>query len=83
MHVRLRLFGKPETIMVVESKLTKIDHFRLLIRDKFDVDPKIQRLIYGGKEVMYFIRFLPYICILYLYTIIISGLLMNKLKHSE
>ncbi|KAG6459380.1 hypothetical protein O3G_MSEX011347 [Manduca sexta] len=49
MHVRVRIFGKPDTIVVVESKLTKIDQFRKIIRDKFDVQPKLQRLFYGGK----------------------------------
>lgn len=51
MHVRVRLFGKPDTIVVVESKLTKIEQFRKIIRDKFDVDQKLQRLFYGGKLV--------------------------------
>ncbi|XP_041987386.1 E3 ubiquitin-protein ligase UHRF1-like [Aricia agestis] len=49
MHVRVRKFGKPDTIVVVESKLTKIDQFRRIIKDKFDVEPKLQRLFYGGK----------------------------------
>ncbi|KAL4717783.1 hypothetical protein ACJJTC_000932 [Scirpophaga incertulas] len=49
MHVRVRLFGKPDTIVVVESKLTKIDHFCKIIQEKFDVEPKNQRLFYGGK----------------------------------
>ncbi|XP_047544031.1 E3 ubiquitin-protein ligase UHRF1-like [Vanessa atalanta] len=49
MHVRIRIFGKPDAIVVVESKLTKIDQFRRIIRDKFDVEPKLQRLFYGGK----------------------------------
>lgn len=43
------MLGKPDTIVVVESKLTKIDHFRKILRDKFDVQPKLQRLFYGGK----------------------------------
>lgn len=51
MHVRIRMLGKPDTIVVVESKLTKIDHFRKILRDKFDVQPKLQRLFYGGKLV--------------------------------
>ncbi|XP_053623803.1 E3 ubiquitin-protein ligase UHRF1-like [Plodia interpunctella] len=49
MHVRVRLFGKPDAIVVVESKLTKIDQFRRIIKEKFDVQPKLQRLFYGGK----------------------------------
>ncbi|XP_021188039.3 E3 ubiquitin-protein ligase UHRF1 [Helicoverpa armigera] len=49
MHVRIRIFGKPDTIVVVESKLTKIDQFRRVIKDKFGVQPKLQRLFYGGK----------------------------------
>ncbi|XP_011568402.3 E3 ubiquitin-protein ligase UHRF1 [Plutella xylostella] len=49
MHVRVRLIGKPEAIVVVESKLTKIEQFRKIIRDKFNVEPKLQRLLYGGK----------------------------------
>lgn len=49
MHVRIRVFGRPDTIVVVESKLTKIEQFRRIIRDKFDVEPKLQRLFYGGK----------------------------------
>ncbi|XP_013184973.1 E3 ubiquitin-protein ligase UHRF1 [Amyelois transitella] len=49
MHVRVRFFGKPDTIVVVESKLTKIDQFRRIIKEKFDVEPKLQRLFYGGK----------------------------------
>ncbi|XP_063837600.1 E3 ubiquitin-protein ligase UHRF1-like [Ostrinia nubilalis] len=49
MHVRVRIFGKPDTIVVVESKLTKIEQFRKIIKDKFDVQPKLQRLLYGGK----------------------------------
>lgn len=53
MHVRVRIFGKPDTIVVVESKLTKIDQFRKIIRDKFDVDLKLQRLFYGGKLVRF------------------------------
>lgn len=51
MHVRVRIFGKPDTIVVVESKLTKIEQFRKIIKDKFDVQPKLQRLLYGGKLV--------------------------------
>lgn len=51
MHVRVRIPGRPETIVVVESKLTKIELFRRVIRNKFDVDPKLQRLFYGGKLV--------------------------------
>lgn len=51
MHVRVRLIGKPEAIVVVESKLTKIEQFRKIIRDKFNVEPKLQRLLYGGKLV--------------------------------
>ncbi|CAB3258852.1 unnamed protein product [Arctia plantaginis] len=49
MHVRVRIFGKPDTIVVVESKLTKIDQFRRIVKDKFGVQPKLQRLFYGGK----------------------------------
>ncbi|XP_045458310.1 E3 ubiquitin-protein ligase UHRF1-like [Melitaea cinxia] len=49
MHVRVRIFGKPDTIVVVESKLTKIEQFRRIIRDKFDIETKLQRLFYGGK----------------------------------
>ncbi|KAH9643541.1 hypothetical protein HF086_016748 [Spodoptera exigua] len=49
MHVRIRIFGKPDTVVVVESKLTKIDQFRRIIKEKFDVPPKLQRLFYGGK----------------------------------
>ncbi|CAG9782394.1 unnamed protein product [Diatraea saccharalis] len=49
MHVRVRIFGKPDTIVVVESKLTKIDQFRKIVSEKFDVAPKLQRLFYGGK----------------------------------
>ncbi|KAJ2954656.1 hypothetical protein O0L34_g2952 [Tuta absoluta] len=49
MHVRVRVFGKPDTIVVVESKLTKIDQFRRIVKDKFNVDIKQQRLFYGGK----------------------------------
>ncbi|KAJ8737282.1 hypothetical protein PYW07_000553 [Mythimna separata] len=49
MHVRIRIFGKPDTVVVVESKLTKIDQFRRVIKEKFDVQPKLQRLFYGGK----------------------------------
>lgn len=51
MHVRVRIFGKPDTIVVVESKLTKIDQFRRIVKDKFGVQPKLQRLFYGGKLV--------------------------------
>lgn len=51
MHIRLRVIGKPEMIVVVESKLTKIDQLRRLVRDKVDVEPKLQRLFYGGKEL--------------------------------
>lgn len=51
MHVRIRIFGKPDTVVVVESKLTKIDQFRRVIKEKFDVQPKLQRLFYGGKLV--------------------------------
>lgn len=53
MHVRVRMFGKPDAIVVVESKLTKIDKFRDLIKDKFNVEPKLQRLFYGGKLVSF------------------------------
>ncbi|KAM3968509.1 E3 ubiquitin-protein ligase UHRF1 [Aphomia sociella] len=49
MHVRVRIFGKPDAIVVVESKLTKIDQFRKIIKEKFHVDLKLQRLFYGGK----------------------------------
>ncbi|CAG4983934.1 unnamed protein product [Parnassius apollo] len=49
MHVRVRTFGKPDTIVVVESKLTKIELFRKIVKEKFDVDPNVQRLFYGGK----------------------------------
>lgn len=56
MHVRVRLFGKPDTIVVVDSKLTKIDQFRRIIRDKFNVEPKLQRLFYGGKLVSKYIK---------------------------
>ncbi|XP_075990910.1 E3 ubiquitin-protein ligase UHRF1-like [Anticarsia gemmatalis] len=49
MHVRIRIFGKPDTIVVVESKLTKVEQFRRIIKDKFGVVPKLQRLFYGGK----------------------------------
>ncbi|CAG4977879.1 unnamed protein product [Colias eurytheme] len=49
MHVRVRFFGKPDTIVVVDSKLTKIEKFRSIIKDKFNVEPKLQRLFYGGK----------------------------------
>ncbi|XP_032527455.2 E3 ubiquitin-protein ligase UHRF1-like [Danaus plexippus] len=49
MHVRVRMFGKPDTIVVVESKLTKLQQFRRIIKEKFDVEPKLQRLFYGGK----------------------------------
>ncbi|XP_034839518.1 E3 ubiquitin-protein ligase UHRF1-like [Maniola hyperantus] len=49
MHVRVRFYGHPEAILVVESKLTKIEQFRRVVRDKFKVEPKLQRLIYGGK----------------------------------
>ncbi|CAH2985650.1 unnamed protein product [Chilo suppressalis] len=49
MHVRVRIFGKPDTIVVVESKLTKIDQFRKIVSEKFNVAPKLQRLFYGGK----------------------------------
>ncbi|XP_059059747.1 E3 ubiquitin-protein ligase UHRF1-like [Achroia grisella] len=49
MHVRVRTFGKPDTIVVVESKLTKIDQFRKIVKEKFNVNPKLQRLFYGGK----------------------------------
>ncbi|XP_049885091.1 E3 ubiquitin-protein ligase UHRF1-like [Pectinophora gossypiella] len=49
MHVRVRVFGKPDNIVVVDSKLTKIEHFRRIIKDKFKVDIKLQRLFYGGK----------------------------------
>lgn len=51
MHVRVRIFGKPDTIVVVESKLTNIEKFRRIIRDKFDIETKLQRLFYGGKLV--------------------------------
>lgn len=51
MHVRIRIFGKPDTVVVVESKLTKIDQFRRIVKEKFDVPPKLQRLFYGGKLV--------------------------------
>lgn len=51
MHVRVRIFGKPDTIVVVESKLTNIEQFRRIIRDKFDIETKLQRLFYGGKLV--------------------------------
>lgn len=51
MHVRVRVSGKPDTIVVVESKLTKIEKFRRIIEDKLDVDVKLQRLLYGGKLV--------------------------------
>lgn len=51
MHVRVRMFGKPDTIVVVESKLTKLQQFRRIIKEKFDVEPKLQRLFYGGKLV--------------------------------
>lgn len=54
MHVRVRMFGKPDTILVVDSKLTKIDEFRRLLSDKFDIQPKLQRLFYGGKLVSLF-----------------------------
>ncbi|XP_045779852.1 E3 ubiquitin-protein ligase UHRF1-like [Maniola jurtina] len=49
MHVRVRFFGHPEAVLVVESKLTKIEQFRRVVREKFQVEPKLQRLIYGGK----------------------------------
>lgn len=51
MHVRIRVSGKSDTIVVVESKLTKIEKFRRIIKDKFDIDVKLQRLFYGGKLV--------------------------------
>lgn len=70
MHVRVRVFGKPDTIVVVESKLTKIEHFRKLIKDKFNVDPKCQRLFYGGKLVSFLV---------YLFKLIVyfANLLLN------
>ncbi|KPJ15503.1 E3 ubiquitin-protein ligase UHRF1 [Papilio machaon] len=49
MHVRIRTFGKPDSVVVVESKLTKIEKFRRIISEKFDIEPKSQRLFYGGK----------------------------------
>ncbi|XP_045784907.1 E3 ubiquitin-protein ligase UHRF1-like [Maniola jurtina] len=49
MHVRVRFFGYPDAILVVESKLTKIEQFRRVIEETFKVEPKLQRLIYGGK----------------------------------
>ncbi|XP_068626889.1 E3 ubiquitin-protein ligase UHRF1-like [Battus philenor] len=49
MHVRVRINGKPDCIVVVESKLTKIEQLRKIIRQKFDVEPQMQRLFYGGK----------------------------------
>ncbi|XP_026756776.2 E3 ubiquitin-protein ligase UHRF1-like [Galleria mellonella] len=49
MHVRVRMLGKPDTIVAVESRLTKIDGFRKVIKEKFGVLPKLQRLLYGGK----------------------------------
>lgn len=52
MYARVRMFGKPDTIVVVESKLTKVDQFRRLLRDKFNIQPKLQHLFYGGKLVI-------------------------------
>ncbi|XP_063392583.1 E3 ubiquitin-protein ligase UHRF1-like [Cydia fagiglandana] len=49
MHVRVRIFGKPDTVVAVNSKLTKIEQFRHIINDTFNIDPKSQRLLYGGK----------------------------------
>lgn len=51
MHVRVRLCGKPEIIVVVPSKLTKIEAFRKLLDEKFGLEPSLQRLLYGGKLV--------------------------------
>lgn len=58
MHVRVRMFGKPDAIVVVESKLTKIEQLRKLIKDKFKVEPKLQRLFYGGKLVSFLFFYL-------------------------
>lgn len=69
MHVRVRFFGKPDTIVVVESKLTKIDQFRRVIKEKFGVEPQSQRLFYGGKVVS---RFLTFIFFLFFIFISIS-----------
>ncbi|XP_048006035.1 E3 ubiquitin-protein ligase UHRF1-like [Leguminivora glycinivorella] len=49
MHVRVRIFGKPDTVVAVNSKLTKIEQFRHIINETFNIDPKSQRLLYGGK----------------------------------
>ncbi|KAJ0183607.1 hypothetical protein K1T71_000030 [Dendrolimus kikuchii] len=49
MHVRVRTFGKPEQIVLVESKLAKIEKLRHIIQEKFQVKPDSQRLFYGGK----------------------------------
>lgn len=57
MHVRVRVSGKPDTIVVVESKVTKIEKFRQIVKDKFDVDVKLQRLFYGGKLVSIVIKY--------------------------
>ncbi|GBP16160.1 E3 ubiquitin-protein ligase UHRF1 [Eumeta japonica] len=49
MHVRVRLFGHPDFIISVDSKLTKIEDLRGLIEAKCKVESKHQRLFYGGK----------------------------------
>ncbi|XP_050683115.1 E3 ubiquitin-protein ligase UHRF1-like isoform X2 [Leptidea sinapis] len=49
MHVRIRVPGKPDTTVPVVSKLTKIEQFRRLVKEKLNVDPRLQCLLYGGK----------------------------------
>ncbi|XP_072931393.1 E3 ubiquitin-protein ligase UHRF1-like [Epargyreus clarus] len=49
MYVRVRVFGEPDKIVFVESKLTKIEQLRRIIKEKFSIQPKLQRLFYGGK----------------------------------
>lgn len=54
MHVRIRLHGHPDTVVVVESMLSKIEQLRQAINTKFGIQPERQKLFYGGKMVSVF-----------------------------
>ncbi|XP_023951353.2 E3 ubiquitin-protein ligase UHRF1 [Bicyclus anynana] len=49
MYVKVRFVGHPDVVIPVDSMLTKIEEFRLIILDKFKVQPERQHLIYSGK----------------------------------
>ncbi|XP_052746622.1 E3 ubiquitin-protein ligase UHRF1 [Bicyclus anynana] len=49
MYVKVRFVGHPDVVLPVDSKLTKIEEFRLVLMEKFKVQPERQNLFYSGK----------------------------------